>query len=325
MDKRVLVVDDDPAALRLLDRYLAAAGYQVLTASNGQEALHIVLAEGPSLIVTDWEMPEMNGLHLCRAIRDSDGIGIVYIVVLTAHSDKERLVEAFEAGADDFLAKPFHREELLARLNAANRIIQLEEDLRRKDLVLHRVNAELAVLNAKLERQATTDELTGLANRRQVMLHLEQHWATAIRHAEALACILFDIDHFKRCNDTHGHQFGDVVLRETARVVAKTVRTGETLSRFGGEEFLVICPRSTAQQARQAAERLRQAVESNQIEHSGVRSRVTVSLGVAERTDSTQNPDELLAAADEAMYSAKQAGRNRVQLASGTSVTSTLV
>jgi len=312
MARRVLIVDDDPMMLKLLEKHLTSGGYEVVSAADGAEALHVVLSEGPSIVITDWMMPEMGGLELCRAIRSAEGIGFVYVIVLTAHADKSRLVEAFEAGADDFLSKPPNRSELLARLNAGVRILELEADLTKERLAVHKANAELTILNSKLERMATTDALTGLANRREAMTQLAHHWSIAERHNRPLSCIMLDIDRFKSFNDTYGHDVGDVVLRETAEAFRRSARAGEPVCRLGGEEFLVLCPDTTAPVAAAGAQRLRQAVESNLVRCNGLELTVTVSAGVAERSEACNTPDDLLKHADDALYQAKRAGRNRV-------------
>ncbi len=312
MSKRVLIVDDDAAILRLLEKQLGLAGYEVLSACDGREALKIMQQEGPQLVITDWTMPGMDGIELIRAIRSSEGTGFVFVIMLTAHAGTSRIVEAFEAGADDFLPKPVNREELLARLTAGVRIIGLEADLAKERRDVHRANAEMALLNRKLKRMATTDELTQLVNRREALRRLGEHWATAERYNHPFSCMMLDIDHFKRFNDTYGHDAGDVVLRTVADTLQRLVRTGETVCRLGGEEFLVLCPNSTAQMAVVGAERLRVGIESSRIEHDGVALDVTVSAGVAGRDGSADTPGDLLKRADDALYAAKRAGRNRV-------------
>ena len=315
MERGILIVDDDPMMLKLLGKYLRAVGYTVLSATNGREAMRILLNDGPSLLVSDWVMPEMDGIQLCKSIRSREGIGFVYIIMVTANSEKDRVVEAFEAGANDFLMKPFHRQELLARVNAGMHIVTLEADLMRKQREIQKTNAELMVLNGMLEQIATTDELTRLPNRREAMHRLEEYWSTAQRYDQPFACIIADIDHFKRCNDTYGHDVGDVILRETARTMEWSVRGGDKVCRVGGEEFLVLCPNTTAVLAAQAAERLRRAVASNTIACGDLALKVTVSLGVAERNRGATTPDELLKRADKALYEAKRTGRNMVRIA----------
>ena len=317
--QRILVVDDDPSVLRMLTKYLGDAGYEVLTAANGVEALRLIHSKGCPLVITDWMMPEMDGLDLCRAIRASEGIGFAYVIMLTAQTDGDSLAKAFDAGADDFLTKPCKKQELLARLKAGVRALTSETKVATQQLAIHKTNAELETLNGKLRQMATTDELTGLFNRREAMARLTDYWATASREGQPLSCMILDIDHFKRCNDTYGHDVGDAVLRNTAHALEQYTRAGETVFRIGGEEFLVLCPGSMAETAAVGAERLRAAVEASRTETSRMSLGVTISVGVAERGDRTGKADDLLRLADEALYEAKRNGRNRVCVA-GTGV-----
>ncbi|MBN4058849.1 diguanylate cyclase [bacterium AH-315-J04] len=311
---KVLVVDDIPDNVKLVALELEEAGYEVFTATNGKEALAILREHGPKIILTDWMMPEMDGMELCRIIRQAqaDGAGFAYIVMLTAHADEASLIEAFDAGADDFLSKPFHQPELIARIAAGARIVKLQEELAQQHLTLHKANAELAVLNSKLDELATTDELTGLYNRREAMRQLEGIWDSSIRHGETFSCLLMDIDHFKQFNDTYGHAVGDAVLRFVAQSIQKTCRKGEAAFRVGGEEFLVICPRASESEALLAGERLRNVIASNTLKVDDQELGVHVSVGVATRSDNLNNIDELLALADTYLYAAKEAGRNCV-------------
>ena len=320
---RVLIVDDDPSALTLLSRYLTDAGHSVATAANGAEALRVLLAEGPPIVITDWAMPVMDGLELCRAIRTHEGIPFAYVIIVTAHETAaEQIIQAFEAGADDYLSKPFNRKELLARMRAGQRIIQLQQALQGRNRELHRVNAEMAMahsrlgeVNAKLSRMVMTDELTGLINRREALARLGTFWSSAVRHGTPLSCILLDVDHFKHCNDAYGHAVGDVVLREIARVMRSTSRQDESVCRIGGEEFLVVCPHASAEEAAVGAERLRRAIQDAVIQTHDLDLRMTISLGVAEREAGMAGADDLLRAADHALYAAKRSGRNAVRVA----------
>jgi diguanylate cyclase (GGDEF)-like protein len=321
--ERILLVDDDPASLQAEAQALIAAGHDVFTATSGEQALHLLREYGPPILITDWHMAGMSGIDLCRAVRYNDGIGFVYVIVLTSQFDTDALVQAFEAGADEFLPKPVNHIELLARLHAAHRIIRLQADLDRRNREVLLANARMAIAtrdledaNHRLRVLATTDELTGLINRREALHRLAQHWATSERYDSPLAVILLDIDHFKMFNDTHGHAVGDLVLREMSLTLRNACRTSDELCRIGGEEFLVICP-YTSCDAATAAERMRTAVESTPIRHRpgtpGLT--VTISFGVAQRTSVTANPDELIHLADEALYAAKAAGRNCVRIA----------
>ena len=312
MAKSILVVDDDPMIRRLLEKHLTTAGYEVVSACDGREALEILLAGGPKLLVTDWIMPEMDGLELCQAVLEAEGIGFVYTIMLTAQSDREQIVEAFDVGIDDYLTKPFDKQELVARVNAGYRLVKLEEGLARQQRLIVKANAEMAILNGKLERMATVDDLTGLFNRREGMARLQEYWATAYRHGQPLACIMIDIDDFKGFNDTHGHDVGDIVLQSTARTLHGHARMGDSVCRWGGEEFLLICPGTTLAEAEETAERLRQAVEAHRIVCQDQSLKLTVSVGVAALDETVGSIDVLLRKADQALYQAKGAGRNRV-------------
>jgi diguanylate cyclase (GGDEF)-like protein len=308
----ILVIDDDDAMRRLLDARLRRAGFDVFQASDGVRGLQILLQEGINLVITDWMMPEMNGLEFCEAVRNTDHIGFTYIIMLTANTDKKSVITAFESGADDVLAKPFHEGELLARLKAGQRILELESDLASNVLMLHKTNAEMAVLNGKLDTMATTDELTGLTNRREALHRLDEEYVNAARHGGMLSCIAFDIDHFKSFNDNHGHDVGDVVLRETAKAMHAVVRSGERLCRIGGEEFLVVCRSTDSSGAMIAGERFRAQVEKHLIRHNKLELKVTISVGVASLRDTDSGVDTLLKRADDALYAAKRRGRNCV-------------
>jgi diguanylate cyclase (GGDEF)-like protein len=241
---------------------------------------------------------------------------------MTASTDRESLVKAFDAGADDFIAKPINLEVLLARLRAGTRITGLQADLAKRNREILLANAKMAVAsrdlevaNRKLRVLATTDELTGFLNRREAMNRLSRHWSASERHGGALSVIALDIDRFKLFNDTYGHAVGDVVLREMTKSLSGVARNTDELCRVGGEEFLVICPDTARDAASIAAERFRAAVERNVVEHGGDKLQVTISLGVAEKSKELSCIDELLLAADEALYQAKAAGRNCVRLA----------
>lgn len=316
---RVLVVDDDPAAVKLVSHVLRGAEHEVLTASDGAEALRIVLHEGPNVVITDWSMPVMDGLEFCRAVRSCEACGFVYIVLMTASSERAALERAFAAGADDFVQKPIAPGELRARLHAAERVYRLHLDVEKRNRDVHRANAEmqlatdkLAAANRKLVEIATTDELTGLSNRRAGMSRLDDAWSLSLRYGSPLACMLIDIDHFKRVNDTRGHDTGDLVLARIAATLKRMARKGELVCRLGGEEFLVVCPHASEAQAALGADRLRAEIESLAIETRFGPCPITVSIGVAGRSPRTESPEALLKAADEALYCAKRTGRNRV-------------
>jgi diguanylate cyclase (GGDEF)-like protein len=318
----VLLVDDEPPSLLLLQRHVGDAGYRTLTAQTGRQALQVAMHEGPSIIITDWMMPDLNGIEVCRVIRADAAFGTPFIILITAHSAPETMTEAFEAGVDDFLRKPIDRKELLARLRGAGRITGLQKDLERRRLEVHRANAQiqlaadqLADANRRLRSLASTDALTGLMNRREALVRLTESWSLARRYGDPLSCIMVDIDHFKQVNDTHGHKAGDHVLAETAKILKRSARAGEAVARLGGEEFLIVCPTATEEQAAVAAERFRSRVAAHCLTFDGTEISVTISAGVAETRDDLHRAEDVLQAADEALYAAKAGGRNQVRCA----------
>ncbi len=312
---RLLAVDDDPMSLKLLERTLTKAGHHVSCAHDGREALQIALEENPQAVIADWMMPELDGLELCKALRRIECGQDMYFLLLTGRDDENRVVEAFDAGVDDYVAKPFNPRILLARLKGGQRVIELRAKVEADRQIMMEQVAELGILTRKLRTAALTDALTELPNRRYIMKRLEQEWDSSTRTGRPLSVIMVDIDHFKRVNDQHGHDVGDIVLKETASVLRRTARQGEEAARLGGEEFLVICTNTTLAQARVCAERIRLAIERNVIQAGALASSVTASLGVAERTPALANPDALFKASDEAVYLAKNGGRNQVRCA----------
>jgi diguanylate cyclase (GGDEF)-like protein len=315
----VLVVDDEPTSLRLVDALLKKEGHEVTTATNGHEALALALENPPQMVVTDWMMPGMDGVQLCRHLRSNDAGRDLYILILTGRSEEERIVEAFEAGADDHVAKPVNQKLLLARIRPGVRVIKLQESLRAQVRQKEEANRKLAVEKRRFKVASMTDALTELPNRRYAMKRLEKEWATSERSGLPLSVILLDIDHFKKVNDTYGHDVGDEVLKSTANAIHRVLRTSDTCTRMGGEEFLVICPGTPLDGAVLLADRIRAAVEANDVPWKGFDQRkVTISLGVGcTSLAGIDSIDELLKIADEAVYPAKGQGRNRVALPPG--------
>jgi diguanylate cyclase (GGDEF)-like protein len=312
---RILAVDDEPISLRLLTSVLEREGHRVSSARNGREALAIALEQAPQMVITDWLMPEMDGLELCKRLRSTEAGRDLYILVLTAYTDEERVVEALEAGADDYVFKPFTKKLLLARINPGMRVIQLQEKLLGEVRAKQEANFRLEIEKRRFLRASMTDALTELPNRRYAMKRLEKEWANSLRTSLPLSLILLDIDDFKKVNDGFGHDVGDDVLRSTARAINRVLRRSDTCARLGGEEFLVICAGTPLEGARLLAERIRTAVETNVVSSHGFQRSVTASLGVSSRTAGSTSIDALLKAADEAVYVAKREGRNRVAVA----------
>ncbi|MBL8802451.1 MAG: diguanylate cyclase [Planctomycetes bacterium] len=308
---RILAVDDDPVSLRILEHHLTKDGHTVQRAMNGRQALIMALESSPQMIVTDWNMPEMDGLELAKSLRRSNESRGTYILLLTGREEEDRVVEAFDAGVDEYVVKPFNPKILLARVRAGQRMIELREQVESDRQLRDRQVAEMAVLNRKLEAAAMTDVLTKLPNRRYAMRRLEDELNGALAAGAPLSVIMIDIDHFKQVNDRFGHDMGDLVLRETATVLRNTTRKGDYVCRLGGEEFLVICTKASLPQCAMTAERIRAAVEEHIIGFGFDRA-VTVSLGAAALECGARTVDELLKLADRRVYAAKAAGRNRV-------------
>lgn len=314
---RVLAVDDDPLSLRVLSRHLREAGHEVHTARNGREALAMTLKLRPQIIVTDWAMPDLDGLEFCKALRRSRFGKRIYVLLLTGNGDEDRVLQGFEAGVDDFITKPFNPRVLLARLRAGIRLVRLQEQVER-DQEIHMKNAmQMTRLNRQLKEAANTDFLTKLPNRRCAMAHFERSWNHALETHTPLSVVMLDIDHFKRVNDNYGHDVGDVVLQETSRVLRQSLRRQDLAARMGGEEFLVICPGVGIDVACHIAERVRRNVEANIVEFGAFKRNVTVSVGAAQYEPGIADIDHLMRLSDEAVYSSKEGGRNRVTIHPG--------
>ena len=313
---RILVIDDDPLILHRLTHHLERDGRHVLTATNGRTGLQAALDAKPQLVITDWMMPEMDGLALCRALRNARFGQLLYIIMLTMQEDEEHLVAAFDAGADDYVVKPYSRRVLEARIRGGERLVRLQQKIECEKEDNRRYLAELAVMNRRLREAALTDPLTELPNRRCAMEHVLKEWAASERGGFPLACLMVDVDHFKRFNDCYGHDVGDKVLRDTAAVLRGAARANDLACRFGGEEFVVVCANTDAASANYLAERLRRAIElhgKRGVSANGVP--LTVSIGVAVRRPEMRSSSELLKAADHALLKAKSSGRNRVCVA----------
>jgi diguanylate cyclase (GGDEF)-like protein len=314
---RILAVDDDPTSLQILRRTLEQAGHEVQTASNGADALQVALETNPEAIVADWMMPRMDGVELCRALRCIQSGQQIYFLLLTGRDQEDQIVAAYDAGVDDYVTKPFNARILLARLRPGQRMSELRRNLDVEKQFSEDQVKKLSDANRNLTEASKTDHLTKLGNRRQAWERLTEEWQNSTRSSTALAVMMIDVDRFKKVNDDHGHEVGDIVLQEVAQILKTHTRGGEEVARLGGEEFLVICPNTTAQQASIGAERLCKAVASHVIPTAGSEIHTTVSIGVAERTPSMQSLDALLKAADEQVYVAKSAGRNQVKTAKG--------
>jgi len=299
---KILAADDDPVWLRMIEAMIREWGDEVVTARDGSEAWQALTGPNrPSLAILDWVMPGMDGLEVCRRLRDDTESPYIYVLLLTARDSKADLIRAFDAGADDYIRKPFDPDELRARLRAAGRIMDLQ--------------AALLMAQGELRQQATHDALTGLLNRGAISEIFERELARAKREEMSVGVLLADVDHFKSVNDTHGHDTGDEVLRQVARRLQGAVRTYDLVGRYGGEELMVVLPRCDDESAFRIAERARAAVASTPC-GSDPAVPVTISMGIAtSRALGTFDANALVRGADAALYRAKNGGRNRCELA----------
>jgi diguanylate cyclase (GGDEF)-like protein len=291
---RILIAEDQPVSALLLRRFLERMGNEVEAASDGAEAWEMLEAAHAPLVITDWMMPNVDGLELCRRIRNSGQERYTYVILLTSRDCHQDRLVGLRVGADDFLIKPPDQEELAVRLEIAQRILQVHETLRWQ--------------NARLVELATTDELTGVKNRRRFREDIEAHLALAMRQHLPLSLVMLDVDHFKKFNDAFGHQAGDQVLRRVAGILREGVRLHDVVARYGGEEFVILLPATDANRACDVAERLRRMIEEAQ----GTPGAVTASLGVTTFDGGDCDIETLVERADQALYHAKQSGRNRV-------------
>jgi diguanylate cyclase (GGDEF)-like protein len=311
---RVIVVDDDEFVRKLLERQLGDAGYQVEALPDGRSALQAICQMGSGIVIADWCMPVMDGLELCRAVRElqnMQAVGNIHVIMLSAFESKEKVVDSLAAGANDYLTKPYHVGELLARIGVAERILRLQDELIRRNTEVQKANAQMACLASKLEHMAKTDLLTGLPNRRSLFERLVETWGMTGLEALPFSCLMLDVDRFKNVNDTYGHAAGDQVLKYVADAIQRHARQANLCGRLGGEEFMLIFPAAPVEAAAVAAEELRANIAARSVECDGTAVAVTVSCGVAGRTVATRCPDDLVREADAMLYLAKEHGRNQ--------------
>lgn len=317
---KVLVAEDDYTSRVLLETMLRGWGHEVVTADDGREAL-VFVEQRPDLqlLILDWMMPGLEGPDIARHVRASVRPNYVYIILLTAKTEREAFLKGMEAGADDFIIKPFDAEQMRARLRVAERIVQLEERLSAQNEALRQANEQTRLLLAQvqtqaveLERQAREDWLTGLYNRRHLDYHLQREFVRARRYQAPLTVAIADLDNFKSVNDRFSHHVGDEVLRTLADILQSNSRSTDIVGRYGGEEFVLILPETTREQGLIVCEKIRRTVEEYDWSkiHEGLR--MTVSVGMCSDT-TLANYERMLTQADDRLYEAKRAGKNTVR------------
>jgi two-component system, cell cycle response regulator len=298
----ILLAEDDPVTRMLMTRFLKKAGYEVDAVADGTDALEHMTQRYYPFLVTDWEMPEMDGIELCKAVRNLQLDGYVYALLLTARNAKEHIIAGLEAGADDYLVKPVHEPELIARLNTGRRILALEHSLR--------------AANERNRILSVTDPLTGAFNRRYMMEQLPRELERCRRYGNPLSVIMCDVDHFKQVNDVKGHSAGDDVLQQFVARMQRSIRaTSDWVARLGGEEFLIVLPETGFQGAMIVAEKIRAIMTSVPFVTREGDVVATSSFGVASTElhgpDLAMKSETLIRAADQCLYTSKQSGRNR--------------
>ncbi len=300
---KILVVDDSPVYRKLVEQSLTEEACRLLLAKNGREALDLFAEHHPALVITDWTMPDISGLELCRRIRADFQPFYAYVILLTGNTNKEEVIEGLGSGADDYLTKPFHPGELRARVKVGCRIGDLHQQLQAKNL--------------QLEELALTDPLTGLPNRRGIDAWIAHELSAAARHHFPVWVAMADLDRFKSINDTHGHDAGDVVLRSFARILRSNTRQSNICGRLGGEEFLeIITHVEEKENVTLAVDRIREEFAGQTFSVSGHTFGATVSFGIAGfHGNVAPHLSDLVRRADAALYLAKHKGRNRIEFA----------
>ena len=297
---KILIAEDDNVTRHILEKSVTEMDFEVVSCKNGHDAWKILQSENaPHLLILDWMMPGMDGLEICRKVREQAKEPYTFILLLTSKGEQDDFVKGMEAGADDYVVKPFNHNDLRVRLKAGRRIVELNE--------------ELLYVRDNLEKQATHDKLTGLYNRHFMVEILEKEFSRALRHQSDLSCLLLDLDNFKDVNDTFGHTFGDLVLREFSAGLDQNIRKSDISIRYGGEEFMVLLPNTGIAGAQNIAEKIRATCEKKRYDDGHNSTTVTVSIGIASiKQHQLIDDKEIVACADKALYRSKAEGRNRI-------------
>jgi len=298
----VLVADDSAVYRKLVEQALSESQYAVMFAKSGREAVDIFAKHRPALVITDWMMPDFSGIELCENIRQRFPESYTYIIILTGMSQKSEVVKGLTAGANDYLTKPFDREELLARTGVGKRVIELHRQIEKK--------------NRLLEELALTDPLTDLPNRRAIEEWVTRQLSGAARYGFAFWIVVADLDHFKNINDTYGHEAGDIVLKRVAEILKSNSRKSDICGRVGGEEFLLSLSHANEEAVTLVVDRIRTQIEATKFSFEGNSLTVTASFGAAcFNGENARDLKQIISYADSALYTAKRLGRNRIEFA----------
>lgn len=306
MKAKVLVVEDSKEQRRQLVELLEARGYEVSAVAGGVEALKAIKTSPPDVVILDVVLDDLDGYSVCRWLRLSETLKDIVVIMLTVRAEVKERIEGLHVGADDYVPKPYDPGELEARIYAALRSRNMKRELRQR-------NAELEGMLSRTEQLAMTDAVTGIFNRRRFQDVLKREWATARRYKHPLSCVLVDVDHFKKVNDSHGHAAGDETLRRVAELISGSIREVDVCARYGGDEFALLLPHTPLDKGTLVMERLRQKLVATRSSWGEGSAGISLSVGISSTEDaSLRNADELLEAADRALYEAKRQGRDRV-------------
>jgi two-component system cell cycle response regulator len=300
---KILIADDSPAYRKLVEQTLPPDQYSILFANGGRNALELFNQHRPALVIVDWNMPDLSGIEVCRQIRASAKDSSAHLIIVTSASENDKLVEGLEAGADDYLTKPFHPKELLTRVELGRRLVELRQQIESQN----RIVKDLAL----------TDALTGLPNRRAVEDWAKGQLSAAVRHGFSLWAVIADLDNFKTVNDTYGRDAGDTVLKEFAGILKKRTRNSDICGRTGGAEFIMIFTHAEECNVGIVVARILRELREHEFPFAGKPFQVTASFGIA-GFQGKGMPDfaKLLNQADAALHAAKRGGRNRIEVAS---------
>ncbi len=310
---KILVVDDHTNILLLISLILKQYNYEIITAEDGAKAIEKAIKEQPDLILLDVQIPKIDGYKVCQILKETKETRTIPIIFISsAHRDLKDIIRGLEIGGTDYVTKPFDNLELVARIKANLRIKMLYDELEEKNQRLKELYDELEEKNRDLERIATTDGLTGLYNHRHFYERLTEEFAKAARHNLHLSCIMLDIDHFKKINDTYGHLQGDKILKSFSEILKTTIRHTDIAARYGGEEFSVLLPHTDIKGAFLEGERIRVRVSMAEFPCQDQILNITVSLGISTYPhEKIQTANDLVSYADRLLYEAKRLGRNQ--------------